>query len=195
MKKIVSMGLLLGLTWACIPQNWSIPQADVVPFLQKYGAENPENKIVIDVKDLGQIVVLLHNDTPLHRANFIRLIKEGYYKSRAFYRVVGGICIQGGGEWEDRVTHTVPAELRPKYTHQYGALAMAMYDENNPQKATSASEFFIVTNPKGYPKFNGNYTVFGQVISGMEVAEKVFKATIYNERPAEMRYFKISTNI
>jgi cyclophilin family peptidyl-prolyl cis-trans isomerase len=188
MKGLIPLVLLL-LCWSC-KSNLNLEQEQVNQTLTEYGKQNPEKEIVIET-NLGNIEIELSNQTPLHRANFVRLVKNGYYKTRKFYRVVDYICIQGGAEWDDRLRYEVVGETTPTLKHTYGAVSMAMYAENNPQKMTSASEFFIITNKQGYTDFDGTYTVIGQVVKGMDIVEKIYNGRVYNEKPAIPVFFSI----
>ena len=109
----------------------------------------------------GDIKLKLYNDTPLHRDNFIKLVKEGQYNGLLFHRVIKDFMIQGGDVTSKDAPmnkqlgagdlgYTVPAEFRyPKYFHKKGALCAARTgDEVNPEKASSASQFYIVTGKK-----------------------------------------------
>lgn len=203
--------LLLPLLSAC--SNLDIPQEDVVKVLTEYGKQNPETKVVISTK-YGPVELKLYTETPLHRANFVRLIKKGYYDDRGFYRLVKGVCIQGGGEQKDQLNYTVPAEFRPNLVHKKGALSMARYSDNNPEKRSSSTEFFIVSKGiyyneeelKNYPPalkqlylqqggeiiFDKEYTVFGEVTKGLDVVDKIAKAPLGDlERPVEIVKFSI----
>jgi cyclophilin family peptidyl-prolyl cis-trans isomerase len=190
------------LLWAVLIQIMSacsskvdMQQSEVEKTLTEFGAQNPENKIVINTS-YGKIEAELYDDTPLHRANFVRLIKAGHYDDRHIYRILKGVCVQGGTGENDRLSYQIPAEFRKKRINRKGALSMARFSENNPKKMSSASEFFIITagfdapnalplNPKttreiyqkygGYSPYDNEYTVFGQVTSGLEIAEKIAK--------------------
>lgn len=107
---------------------------------------------------MGNIVVKLYNETPAHRDNFVKLVKEGYYDGTLFHRVINQFMIQGGdGDSRNAKPgqqlgmgdpgYTVPAEfVYPKYFHKKGALAAARQgDQVNPEKASSGSQFYIVT--------------------------------------------------
>ena len=106
---------------------------------------------------LGNIFLRLYRDTPIHRDNFLKLVKEGFYNGLLFHRVIKGFMIQGGdpdskGVLSDRVLgsgdlgYTLPAEfVYPKYFHKRGALSAARMGDNvNPERASSASQFYIV---------------------------------------------------
>ncbi|MES2520027.1 MAG: peptidylprolyl isomerase [Bacteroidota bacterium] len=163
---------------------------DPKTFLTEYGKENPEDKVVIETVQ-GDITIKLYAETPLHRANFIRLVKSRYYVSRIFYRIVYQTAIQGGGEYLDQLDYLVPPEYNPRLTHKRGAIAMARYDEGNPEKASSPTEFFIVTNEVEARKLNGNYVVFGEVIKGMDIVDNIQQAREYYEKPAIPVFFRI----
>ncbi len=129
----------------------AVPKNNVRQFLTEYGKENPETEVLITTS-LGHIKVKLYEDTPLHRANFIRLVKGGYYDNTAFYRILRGFMIQGGHANELENTpdlYTVPAEIKRHHFHKKGALAMARYDDNvNPKKESSAHNFYLVQGVK-----------------------------------------------
>lgn len=189
--------VMLFLAGAC-SQKLELAQEEVVATLTDYGKKNPENEILIHTS-YGIIEAKLYNETPLHRANFVRLIKNGYYDDRRIYRIVKGICIQGGAHNSDRLNYLIPAEFNKQLVHKKGALSMARYFENNPNKMSSAAEFFIITVgnepakpipalPKtteevyekygGYTDFDQEYTVFGEVTKGIEIATKIAKEEV-----------------
>jgi len=113
--------------------------------------------------EYGEIQVMLYNETPLHKANFIKLINEGFYNDLLFHRLIKGFMIQGGdpnsknanpGEMlgQGGPGYTVPAEILPQYIHKKGVLAAARKGDNvNPSKASSGSQFYIVQG-KTYTK-------------------------------------------
>ncbi len=132
----------------------------------------------------GDIVILLYDQTPFHKANFIKLTKEGFYDSLTFHRVMDGFMIQGGDPnsrdddpYNDGLGgpgYTVGAEFDPELTHAKGALAAARQPDNvNPTKASSGSQFYIVENESGTPHLDGGYTVFGQTIDGFDVVDEI----------------------
>lgn len=113
----------------------------------------------------GDFRVALYNETPLHRDNFLKMVREGYYDSLLVHRVIYGFMIQMGDPDSRNATpgqhlgsgkpkHTVPAEIRfPKLFHRRGALSMAREpDEVNPERASSGSQFFIVTGRPYMPQ-------------------------------------------
>jgi cyclophilin family peptidyl-prolyl cis-trans isomerase len=162
--------------------------------------------------DSGVIVVRLYNQTPLHRDNFVKLVKQGFYDSLLFHRVINEFMVQGGDPESKMATPgamlgnggsdmpRIPAEIIPSLYHKRGVLAAAR--DGNPEKASSACQFYIVqgktftdqeldgaetqTGRKysitermvykkigGTPWLDGNYTVFGEVESGIEVVDKI----------------------
>lgn len=194
-----------------------------------------EQKVLIQTTE-GNITVKLYNETPLHRNNFINLVKAKTYDGVLFHRVIDEFMIQGGdpdsktAKPNDMLGHgdlgyTVSAEFRtPEIYHKYGALAAARKgDDSNPTKASSASQFYLVVGKKftdeqlnemqeskiaryghandstykfseqarqdyktigGTPHLDGNYTVFGEVLKGMDVVEKISKVeTNESDRP------------
>ena len=109
--------------------------------------------MVLIKTDLGDIKLRLYDETPKHRDNFIKLIRNGFYKDRIFHRVIKGFMIQGGDvnlpvtpENNPSVyEYTIPAEINPKFYHKKGALAAARQDEDiNPNKESSSTQFYIV---------------------------------------------------
>src|SRR5687767_1601698 len=106
------------------PKGTVITKENLREVLTKYGRENPENEVLIETK-YGNIRLKLFEDTPLHRANFVKLIKEGFYDDDAnFYRIVFEFMVQGG-DLKQNLTYRIPAEFHQKYFHKKGALSMA----------------------------------------------------------------------
>ncbi|MEJ6736429.1 MAG: peptidylprolyl isomerase [Flavobacteriales bacterium] len=162
----------------------------------------------------GDMTLVLYNETPKHRDNFIKLVKSSFYDGTLFHRVIAGFMIQGGdpdsktAEKEQMLGnggpgYTVPAEFNKQFVHKKGALSAArMGDGVNPQKSSSGSQFYIVQGKKydrkslesmgkrsgtsytedqikgyeiegGTPQLDMNYTVFGEVIQGFDVIDKI----------------------
>jgi cyclophilin family peptidyl-prolyl cis-trans isomerase len=143
----------------------------------------------------GRIVFLLYDKTPLHKNNFYKLSKAGFYNGTTFHRIIPQFMIQGGdpnskdsikgNEGTGGPGYTIPAEIVPGLTHSRGAVAAArLGDGQNPLKASSGSQFYIVQNPGGTPHLDNGYTVFGQVVDGFEVIDKISRQPKdYNDRP------------
>lgn len=196
-------------------------------------AQEVETLVLIET-DLGKIKVKLFNDTPLHRDNFIKNVNEHRYDGLLFHRIIKQFMVQGGdinskdapieqhlGDGD--LDYTIPAEIvYPKYFHKTGMLCAARTgDEDNPERASSATQFYIVTGkfftemeldkmekeqgitftPEqrhaymlegGTPHLDNKYTVFGEVLSGMKVADKIqFTETNADDRP--VKNIKIKT--
>lgn len=134
---------------------------------------------------LGTIKVKLYEKTPLHRANFSRLALSGFYDGTLFHRVIRGFMIQGGDPLSKDPAnaarfgtggpgYTVPAEFVKEYTHKKGALAAARRgDAANPMKESSGSQFYIVQDPRTCAQLDGQYTVFGETVEGIDVIDKI----------------------
>jgi peptidyl-prolyl cis-trans isomerase B (cyclophilin B) len=125
------------------------------------------------VTDKGNIVAELYQDTPGGTNNFVTLAQNGYYDGLTFHRVEPGFVIQGGdpaGDGSGGPGYTIPAEIN--HLHTKGALAWARTgDEINPERNSSGSQFYVTLDKT--PFLDGGYSVFGQVIQGMDVAEKI----------------------
>lgn len=143
-------------------------------------AADTDQVAVVETK-LGKIVIEFYDkDAPKTAANFIKLAKQGFYDGTTFHRVIPGFMIQGGdpnSKSPDRSTHgtggpgyTVEAEI--KRDHTRGTVATArLGDQVNPEKRSSGSQFFINVKDNGF--LNGGYTVFGNVVAGMDIADKI----------------------
>ena len=154
----------------------------MISFLTDYGKKNPENNVIITTR-YGDIHITLHKETPLHRANFILLIKKGYYNTTCFHRVVDEFIIQAG-ESDNLSTsklrknigyYRIPPEFTSKHKHKKGALSAARRWNDNPKKLSDPYEFFIVHNKKGLTHLDQEHTVFGQVTKGFSVIDKIAK--------------------
>ncbi len=175
----------------------------------------------------GTLVLRLYDSTPLHRDNFLRLVKSRYYDSVLFHRVIQNFMIQAGDPNSKRAAagqalgnggpdYTVAAEFRPSLFHKKGTLAAARTGDNiNPEKRSSGSQFYIVQGRQftdaaldsvetfrlkgrrlpaeqrqvyktlgGTPHLDGNYTVFGEVVKGLEVVDRI-AATPTSRQPAD----------
>ena len=188
----------------------------------------------------GDIDLVLYDETPAHRDNFVRLVKESVYDSLLFHRVISGFMIQGGDPGskaapagallgEGDLGYSIEAEIMPDvHFHKRGVLAAAREgDDVNPQKVSSASQFYIVwgrvytreqleqmqdfyrrrgneltlspaqietyTTIGGTPHLDGGYTVFGEVVQGLDVVEKIQNVPCdANDRPLQdIRIIKV----
>ena len=135
--------------------------------------------------DYGDMKGILYNETPLHRDNFEKLVKQGYYDGCLFHRVISGFMIQGGDPDSKTAKpgqplgmggpgYTIPAEIKPELKHKRGALAAARTGgPSNPKKASSGSQFYIVHPEKGAHFLDGDYTVFGEITDGFATLDKI----------------------
>lgn len=164
-----------------------ITNENVVSFLTEYGKLNPETKVKITTR-FGDIEIELYRDTPLHRANFIYLVKRGYFSETFFHRVVPNFIIQGGSS--DLVStakkrtdigkdYLLPAEIISGRVHEYGTVSGAKEYRENPDNRSAPFEFFIFLGPKSSTAhLNGKYTIFGRVTKGMDVVEEISKVKV-----------------
>ena len=169
--------------------------ASIVSFGFLTSCSEKEDVVTIH-SEFGDIVLILFNETPKHKKNFLELARGGYYDGTTFHRVMDGFMIQGGdpnSKDEDTTNDgiggpgfTLQAEFNPQLTHIKGALAAARQpDHVNPEKASSGSQFYIVEGQNGAPQLDGDYTVFGQTISGIEVVEIIASQPVtHRHRPS-----------
>ena len=136
MKRHIFLSFLILLLLACGEKKaTTINPQKVTDELTQYGQSNPETEVQIETP-FGNMKIKLYSDTPLHRANFIKNIKEGIYDEAEFYRVYHQFMIQGG-IYPKELQYNVPAEFNRKYIHKKGAVSMARSDENNPASRTA----------------------------------------------------------
>ena len=159
-------------------------------------ANLPEEPVFDIVTTEGVIKVKLYSKTPKHRDNFAKLAFEGFYDNILFHRVINGFMIQAGDPLtKDEANaakfgtggpdYTIPAEFVPEYTHKKGALAAARRgDAVNPYKESSGSQFYLVQDEWACSQLNGDYTVFGETVEGLEIIDKIAAAeTDPRDRP------------
>lgn len=167
--------------------RWLVALLLLAPAVQaaKGPRKGGKDDVVTITTPEGTIRLLLFKDTPLHRANFLQKARSGFYNGTTFHRVIDGFMVQGGdaNSKDDDPTNdgqgrpgdpTVPAELGPGHLHVYGALAAARV--GGPAGTPSSnSQFYLVENHAGTHRLDGQYTVFGQVIQGLDVVDKIAK--------------------
>jgi cyclophilin family peptidyl-prolyl cis-trans isomerase len=199
------------------------------------GLNPPTTSYVFIETRFGAMKVELFEDTPKHKANFIKLAQDGFYNGTLFHRVIKGFMIQGGDPVSKSAKpgqrlgqggpgYTIPSEISTDHLHYKGMLSAARKsDQVNPERASSGSQFYIVQGKKvdpsmiqkmeqqrnsklpageqwfystqqvekyanqgGTPHLDGAYTVFGQVIEGMEVVDIISNQQVdRNNRPLE----------
>lgn len=153
--------------------------------MEKTISELTEEPVLDIITNLGTMTVKLYSGTPKHRDNFVKLAQSGFYNGVLFHRVINGFMVQAGDPLsKDEAQkaawgtggpgYTVPAEFVPEYHHKKGALAAARRgDAANPYKESSGSQFYIVQNERTCAQLDGAYTVFGEVIEGLPVIDKI----------------------
>jgi len=123
----------------------------------------------------GEILVWLYNETPNHKESFIELANKGYWDSLTFNRVIPNFVAQGGcpdtPEGFNDPEYLLTPEFNDSLLHTYGALGAGR--DGNPQKLSARCQFYIVQNKDGLHRLDGDYTVFGKVIKGMDVVDAI----------------------
>ncbi|ULC59104.1 peptidylprolyl isomerase [Flaviramulus sp. BrNp1-15] len=149
-------------------------------FFLEYDKKHKENKVRITT-DFGTIDILLFNETKFHRSNFIFLTKQKYFNGTQFYRVIDNFMVQAGNS-DDKKTarkrakigkYLLPPDTKRGFKHDRGVISMPSSEINNPHKLASPYEFFIVQQQGGAHFLDGDYTIFGRVIRGMDVIDKI----------------------
>ncbi len=146
----------------------------------------------------GTITVMLYNETPRHRDNFAKLAESGFYDGILFHRIIPGFMIQVGDPFTKDPSnaekigaggpgYTIPAEILPEFSHKKGALAAARIgDTANPKRESSGSQFYIVQDEEGCRHLDGQYTIFGETVDGLEVIDRIAGIpTDYRDRPVK----------
>ena len=148
-------------------------------------ANLPAEPVFDIITSMGVIKVKLYADTPKHRENFAKLALNKYYDGILFHRVINGFMIQAGDPLTKDAAnkarfgtggpdYTVPAEFVAAHTHKKGALAAARRgDAVNPYKESSGSQFYLVQDERRCAQLDGEYTVFGETIEGLDVIDKI----------------------
>ena len=148
-------------------------------------AQLPAEPVFDIITSMGVIKIKLYEGTPKHRENFAKLALEKYYDGMLFHRVINGFMIQGGDPLTKDAAnkarfgtggpdYTVPAEFVPEYRHKKGAIAAARRgDAVNPYKESSGSQFYLVQDERNCAQLDGEYTVFGETIEGLDVIDKI----------------------
>jgi len=141
--------------------------------------DNPTR--VLLVTSMGDITIELHDDMPITSGNFKNLVAQGVFDGTIFHRVVHNFVIQGGDASGKGINvPTIPDELPNKHSNVRGSVAMAKTSEPN----SASSQFYV--NLKDNVRLDSNYSVFGTVISGMDVVDAIGNvATDANDKPLQ----------
>src|SRR5210317_768082 len=163
-----------------VKENIILTDENVIDFLFEYEKNNKENHVRI-YTPFGEIEILLYNNTPYHRSNFIYLTKKKYFEGTQFYRVINDFVIQAGNSDNIKISekrreigkYLLPNDLDKGHTHQRGMVSMPSSSVDNPYKMASPFEFFIVQKKDGAHHLDGSYTIFGKVVDGMKTVDQI----------------------
>lgn len=124
---------------------------------------------------MGEVLVWLYKETPNHKESFIQLANDGYWDSLTFNRVIPDFVAQGGcpdtPEGFNDPEYLLEPEFNDSLLHEYGALGAGR--DGNAEKLSARCQFYIVQNKEGLHRLDGDYTVFGKVIKGMDVIDAI----------------------
>ena len=201
MKRITILAAIAIVIASCGPraaknaENGAQTDSTTTETAMQTKNQEPEFDIITNK---GTMRVKLYSKTPKHRDNFIKLVKENFYDSLRFHRVIEGFMIQTGDPYSRDTAkidlwgqggpgYTVPAEFVNEYWHKKGALAAARRgDMANPTKASSGSQFYIVHDENACLHLDGQYTIFGEVVEGLEVIDRIASVDVDRyDRPYE----------
>ena len=168
----------------------------------KYKANEKKDYLITIKTDFGEMKAILFDDTPIHKKNFIKLALEGVYNGSTFHRVINNFMIQGGipaGAFAKRFDtlsfeeRTLPNEIMEKHKHDFGAIAAARTP--NPEKRSDISQFYIVQNHYGAHNLDNNYTVFGKVVVGFDVIDKIASQPVNGSAPVKPIKMQVSAEL
>jgi len=161
-------------------EEFVLTEDNAIDFFFNYNKTLKENKVKITT-NLGSFTLLLFNNVPYHKANFIYLTKKGYFNNTYFHRVVKNFIIQGGnadnietGKKRNKIgRYLLPPDTRKGHKHHRGIISMPSSEINNPHMLASPYEFFIVVTKPGSYHLDGDFTPFGKVIQGMDIVDLI----------------------
>ncbi len=173
--------------------------------VQAQGIPDNNHDYLVTLKtDYGDIKIILYDDIPMHKMNFIELAKAGVYDHVTFHRVINNFMIQTGDPStcnQDKdydptiISKTIPAEIRHHHKHVKGAVGAARRgDKVNPMKKSSGTQFYIVQNARSGKHLDGEYTVFGKVMSGLNVVDKI-AAVKTNEQDKPLKDVRMTVEV
>ena len=202
MKRIILSTIILAAVAMASVSCSSCSRADKQEAAENETTEMENTQIAEQQYDIvtthGTMRVKLYNKTPKHRDNFKKLVAEKYYDDIRFHRVIEGFMIQAGDPYSRDTSminmwgqggpdYTIPAEFVNEYWHKKGALAAARKgDMANPKKASSGSQFYIVHDENACLHLDGQYSIFGEVVEGLDVIDKIASVPVDRmDRPYE----------
>ncbi len=150
--KLSITAILVFTGFSCTSADSSVNQTEMIPL---FPTDNRTEEVAVISTKFGEMIVRLYDATPEHKANFLKLAKEGFYDSTTFHRIIEGFMVQGGdpnskddnlrNDGQGGPGYTLPAEIVRGYIHKKGALAAArMGNDTNPDMRSSGSQFYIV---------------------------------------------------
>lgn len=173
-------------------------------FAQGQGIPDDEHDYLITLNtDYGDIKLILYDDTPMHKMNFVKLAEAGVYDHLTFHRIIKNFMIQTGdpdtrnesANYDPSVIEeNIPAEIRPSLKNIYGAVGAARRSDS-PGKASSGTQFFIIENPEGASHLDNEYTVFGRAVAGFRAIHKIADVPAdENDKPRETVRMKVEVD-
>jgi len=178
--KIINQPTAAALKEKVISEKQKLTVENAIDFFYHYKQKSNASKVKITTR-LGSFTIQLYDNVPYHKANFLYLTEQGYFKQTQFHRVVKNFIIQGGNS-DDVVTakkrniigsYLLPPDAKKGYKHTRGTVSMPSSEINNPHMLASPYEFFIVVANNGAHHLNSDYTPFGKVIEGMDVVDLI----------------------
>lgn len=200
MKNISLLSLAFLLVFASCKKD----DDEVTPVVEQ---NNDTIEKLIEIKtDYGTMYMWLYKETPLHRANFFGLADTNFFDNTTFHRCIANFMIQGGdpnskdnnpnNDGQGGPGYTIPAEINATLKHARGEVAAArLGNGQNPQRASSGSQFYICLSTQGTQHLNGEYTVFGKILKGIEAADSIVAQPQNSSNNRPLADIKMDVNV